>query len=125
MRKMSEKQEQIALFERASLHPICSEYMFHVPNGGRRDLKEAISLKRQGVKPGVPDIFLAYPNKGFNGLFIELKSSTGKLTWAQAEMLERLSNVGYAAWVCVGWVKAWETIEGYLGDNINKENSYV
>lgn len=32
------------------------QYMYHVPNGGKRDKATAAVLKRQGVKAGVPDI---------------------------------------------------------------------
>ena len=31
------------------------QYMYHVPNGGKRDKATAAVLKRQGVKAGVPD----------------------------------------------------------------------
>ena len=34
------------------------QYMYHVPNGGKRDKATAAVLKRQGVKAGVPDIML-------------------------------------------------------------------
>ena len=34
------------------------QYMYHVPNGGKRDAATAVALKRQGVKAGVPDIML-------------------------------------------------------------------
>ena len=30
--------------------------LFHVPNGGSRNKAEAANLKRQGVRPGVPDL---------------------------------------------------------------------
>ena len=34
------------------------EYIYHVPNGGSRNSREAANLKAQGVKPGVPDLEL-------------------------------------------------------------------
>ena len=34
------------------------EYIYHVPNGGSRNAREAANLKAQGVKPGVPDLEL-------------------------------------------------------------------
>lgn len=30
------------------------DLLFHVPNGGKRNQKEAFNLKRQGVRAGVP-----------------------------------------------------------------------
>jgi hypothetical protein len=112
---MSEKQEQIALFQRAELHPICRDYMWHTPNGGYRNMLEAVSLKRQGVKPGVPDITLAYPTENYPGLYIELKNrKKGKPTTEQQQMIDRLRSVGYRAEICHGWEAAWDVIEEYL-----------
>lgn len=112
---MSEKQEQIALFQRAELHPICRNYMRSDAAGGSRNLLEAISLKRQGLKAGFPDIGLYYPNGTYAGLFIELKTTTGKVSVKQTEWLNRLNSVGYKAIVCRGWEAAWREIEEYLG----------
>ena len=50
-----------------------------VPNGGARgDSKKAAAirgaqLKAEGVKSGVADVFIPYPNDGFHGLYIEFK----------------------------------------------------
>ena len=49
------------------------QYMYHVPNGGKRDKATAAVLKRQGVKAGVPDIMLPAARAGYHGL-------TGRLT---------------------------------------------
>ena len=49
------------------------QYMYHVPNGGKRDAATAVALKRQGVKAGVPDIMLPAARAGYHGLYIELK----------------------------------------------------
>ena len=56
-----ESGHQEALFEWAAYHMDCMpelEYMHHIPNGGKRDKRTAVALKRQGVKAGVPDICL-------------------------------------------------------------------
>lgn len=52
---MGEAREQQAVVEWCAWKRIP---IFHIPNGGRRDKREAASLKRQGVKPGVPDLFV-------------------------------------------------------------------
>jgi hypothetical protein len=121
---MSEKEEQIALFKRAQFNPITREFMFAIPNGGKRDLREAVSFKRQGVCKGIPDIFLAYPVAPWAGLWIELKrpkviglskdSPAGKLTKEQKEWLKRLKKVGYDTYSAYGWLDAWAKIENYL-----------
>ena len=50
----------------------------HSPNGGKRNAREAAKFKRMGTRSGFPDLFLAYPNKQYAGLFIELKAEGGK-----------------------------------------------
>lgn len=53
-------------------------------------------------------------------LWIELKApatkttKAGKPTPLQVEWLERMSQVGYAARLCFGWIAAKETIQEYL-----------
>ena len=54
------------------------QYMYHVPNGGKRDKATAAVLKRQGVKAGVPDIMLPAARAGYHGLYIELKAGETK-----------------------------------------------
>jgi hypothetical protein len=112
-----ERDEQIALFQWAGYKGI--DLLFHIPNGGSRNTIEAVNLKRQGVKAGVPDIFLPIARKGFHGLFIELKAGKGKITEKQGEWLKRLTEQGYFAVVCVGWDAAREVIEGYLKGESN------
>ena len=46
------------------------QYMYHVPNGGKRDKATAAVLKRQGVKAGVPDIMLPAARAGYHGLYM-------------------------------------------------------
>lgn len=90
------------------------EYMYHVPNGGKRDKATAVALKRQGVKSGVPDIVLPVARGGFHGLYIELKVGKNKATKNQERWIESLNSQGYYAIVCYGWQQAAEEIVKYL-----------
>ena len=91
------------------------QYMYHVPNGGKRDAATAVALKRQGVKAGVPDIMLPAARAGYHGLYIELKRQRGGRTSDhQSEWLDALSAQGYKAALCYGWEQAAETIIEYL-----------
>ena len=114
----SEAQEQAALFQwiewNTGNHPELKLCM-HIPNGGYRNKREAHNLKMQGVKPGVPDIFLPVARKGYHGIFIELKRQKGgKLSESQKEWLDALFNQGYLAVRCDGADEAISTLERYL-----------
>lgn len=115
----SEGQEQSTLFQwaeaRSFVYPEL-RLMFHVPNGGSRSKAEAGRFKMEGVKAGVPDIFLPVPRGKYHGLFIEMKRLRGgKVSKEQGEWIESLHRQGYAAEVCHGWQEAAELICGYLG----------
>lgn len=115
--KHSEHDEQVALFKWAAhmsaLHPELG-LLFAIPNGGKRDKLIALQMQREGVKPGVPDVCLPVPRKGWHGLFIELKFGANRPTEYQLEWLERLAEQGYLAVVCYGWAEATEVIQDYL-----------
>lgn len=111
---MTEKDEQIALFDWAQYRTDL-QLMFHVVNEGRRSVQHTQSLIRQGMKPGVPDIFLPVAKGRYHGLFIEMKRRYGgrqspeQKAW-QAALLEE----GYCAVVCKGCEEAMDTIDWYM-----------
>ena len=91
------------------------ELLFHIPNGGARNPIEARHLKEQGVKAGVPDLFLPVARGGYHGLFIELKRKRGgKVSDEQASWIVQLNQKGYLAVVCAGWEEAARMILKYL-----------
>lgn len=116
--KKQESAEQKKLFEWATLMrgklPALS-LMYHIPNGGSRHIAEAVALRRQGVKAGVPDICLPVACGQYHGLYIELKRpGGGTLSEAQREWITNLNGKGYKAVVCQGFSEAKDTIEKYL-----------
>lgn len=116
--KTSEHQEQAALIRLCRLKE--TKYpelamLFAVPNGGVRHIGTAVKLKAEGVKPGVPDLFLPVPRGGHHGLFIEMKAVKGKVSKEQLWWLSSLEAQGYHAEVCYGWESAAKVIEDYLG----------
>lgn len=84
-------------------------------NGGSRHNMEAISLKRQGVKPGHPDIAIYEPRGKCLGMFIELKRQQGGcLTDQQEWWLIELRKKGYHALCCKGAGEAIEEVQKYM-----------
>lgn len=114
----TEEEEQQILFQWAQMrrgrNPELA-LMFHIPNGGSRGKAEAGRFKAEGVKSGVPDIFLPVARGGKHGLFIELKRLRGgTVSQNQREWITRLREQGYQAEVCHGWKEAAELIEKYI-----------
>lgn len=114
---MTEAQEQRFLFQWAGLaeqqYPEL-KLLHHIPNGGKRDARTAANLKKEGVKAGVPDIFLPVGRGGYLGLYIELKVGKNKTSLKQKEWIEKLRQQGYRVEVCYGWLEAKEEIEQYM-----------
>lgn len=122
---VSETKEQEALFEVANYHPIAKNYMFAVPNDGKRHPFEGYKYKKRGLKAGVPDICLAYPSGPYHALFIELKRKDGrnKPTPDQLKWIHNLNQAGNYATVAYGWEDAWNKIKSYLDNALDKKTS--
>lgn len=117
---MSEHTEQAALFEWAQwAEPRLPElrYLFAVPNGGKRDKVTAARLKEEGVKAGVPDVWLPVARQGFHGLVLEMKYGKNAPTEEQTAWLAFLYKQGYSIAICYGWTIAAICIVSYLGAN--------
>lgn len=99
------------------------KWIYHCPNGGKRNAQEAAKFKRQGVKAGVPDLHLPVACGRYIGLYIELKCGDGKLQGSQREWLEAMQGAGHYACVCYGYEKAVKIIEEYVTLNPNGEMS--
>lgn len=121
----TEHANQVSLFYWA--HVMSQKYnalnnMFAIPNAGKRSLRAGANMRLEGLRKGVPDIFLAYPSKGsqwpnktaYNGLFIEMKSKKGILRKEQTFWLGQLTMAGYKAVVCRSWHEAAKVICEYL-----------
>lgn len=118
----TEHDEQTALFEwiaRMAKRHSAFHTIFAIPNGGWRHKVTARILQAEGVRPGVPDIFVAFPSRKLkkHGLFIELKRVDGTASdvrLSQREWGDRLRNHGYAVVVCFGEKQARKAICTYL-----------
>lgn len=115
---MSEHTEQAALFEWAAWNQAkdaALNMLYAVPNGGKRDKATAARLKAEGVKAGIPDVFLPCARMGYHGFYIELKVGTNKTSAEQNAWLTALKAEGYAVDVSYGWQEAAHKIVRYLG----------
>tara|TARA_R100000458_G_C8228989_1_gene211242 strand:+ start:639 stop:1016 length:378 start_codon:yes stop_codon:yes gene_type:complete len=91
----------------------------HVPNGGHRRKVVAASLKRQGVKSGVPDVLIFAPIQAA----IELKrKSGGSVSANQSKWLDALGNAGWETYVARGADKAIEWLIERVGCETSEED---
>lgn len=127
----TEHQEQAKVFqwaetEKAKLPML--EMLFAIPNGagvnhqhgrnGKRFSLEGAKLKREGMKQGVPDTFLACPVGQWHGMFIEMKRAKKSLSKTSPEQIAwhgALRSMGYRVEVCYGAEAAKAAILDYLG----------
>ena len=112
-RQTTEHQEQAALIEWSS-HFWWGDLLFAIPNGGYRTKIGAYKLKKEGVKKGVPDLFLAVPVQNYSGLFIEMKSRKGSVSADQKKMMKMLEKQGYHCVVCRSVTEGMFEITNYL-----------
>lgn len=117
-----EHQEQVQLFrhieEVSAIIPGLKvlEWLFAIPNGGKRPKGEAGRMKAEGAKSGVPDLFLPIPRGEHHGLFIEMKVEGRKPTKNQERWIDRLRENGYQVEICYSWQEAWNRIMEYVGE---------
>jgi len=109
-------QEQIFKWARSQQIKIPELQLLHASlNGVKLSPALAGKMKRQGMRSGVPDIFLPVARGMYAGLFIELKkASGGVVSAAQRKFLAALESEGYKAVICRGYVETIQTIKEYL-----------
>lgn len=75
----------------------CLKWLYHTPNGGRRNAQEAQKFKAMGVRPGILDLGLDVARQGFHGWRCELKKpgTKPKASAEQVEYMDFLRENGY------------------------------
>lgn len=89
-------------------------WMFHCPNGGKRDAITGGQMRALGVKPGVPDLLMPVRSDRDNGLALEFKSATGQTTDTQDEWLLHLKAQGWLVGVVRSADEARAWVQLYL-----------
>jgi len=116
-RNKTEHEEQIKLVHIIKNH-LSFQYpqlkiFYSVPNGVKLYRAIANTMILEGLTAGVPDLFLPYPSQGFHGLYIEMKSTDGKLSKHQKEFRDDVVAVGYYHCVPRSAVEALRYIVSY------------
>ena len=97
---------------------LCNIDVFSIPNGADVNSSNRIRLTREGLLPGVPDLFFPIASNGFHGLFMEVKSEKGHVSKHQKETMSKLSLNGYKCVVVYSLDDAIKEIKEYLGEKL-------
>ena len=97
-------------------YPQIANLLFSVPNGGSRILREAVTLKKEGVVAGVSDLILLFPSMDYHGLCIEMKTDekTSRQSKSQKEWQQLVESVGYKYIICRNFDDFESEIKIYL-----------
>jgi len=87
---------------------------FAIPNGSLRTKQTGATLKREGVKAGVADLFIMLANKTYHGLFIEVKTPIGKQQEKQKEFEQTALKNGYCYKIVRSLDEVIKLIESYI-----------
>ena len=97
------------------------------PNGGYRHKSTGARLKAEGVKRGIPDLFLPVPRpkyvyfhsavyiECYHGFYIEVKTPKGRQTKEQKEFEKFAVEQGYKYVIVRSVQQGVDEILGYLG----------
>lgn len=119
---MSEHDHQVAVVNYFKLqYPRFKGCIMAIPNGqmlgGRSRFALMRKLKKEGFKNGVSDLFIAVPNNGYHGLWIEMKDegkSLSAMSSHQKEHLDLMICMGYEAICACGSGVAIAAIDVYM-----------
>lgn len=94
-----------------------AKVIFAVPNGGKRNSREAGRMKSEGVTSGVSDVILLISRNGFNSLCIEFKTPKGKQTDLQREWQEHAERHGNKYVICRSFEDFRGVVQEYLANS--------
>lgn len=134
-RRYLESREQTYFFNWINAHfpEHARNLVFAIPNGGsraaiqlrqpdgsfKRVSLEGKRLKMEGVKAGVPDVFISVPRGTYHGFYLEFKKpSVNKLSHEQALFFDSATRNGYRCLMVNNYMEARKAILEYF--NVEK-----
>lgn len=128
---MSEHDQQVTVVKWFKLqYPTHSGCIIGIPNGsivsrgGKGSMFGKISkMKREGLKPGTSDLFIAVPRNGKAGLWVEMKDVKKTLCSVSDEQMahiDLMNEMGYEAIWCAGADVAIAAIKVYMSEESEK-----
>ena len=96
--KISEHKIQVALVDYLTTTLRPEIYFFAIPNQANRHISNAVKMKNEGVRAGVPDLCFMLP-EGRVG-WIEMKTPTGSLSATQKMFRDRCLELAHPWALC-------------------------
>jgi hypothetical protein len=108
IRRPTEHQIQAAYFQLVRLKLKEYPLIYAVPNGSNKSPMQRVKFQREGLTPGILDVNIDYPRKGYHGMRIEFKrDSKISLSDEQRVIAEQLFRAGYHV------AKHWDPEEAF------------
>jgi hypothetical protein len=117
-KKESQLQQSCVEWFRFSF-PQFKQLLFAIPNGGKRNIITAMTMKREGVVAGVPDLFLSIPRNEFHGFYIEMKHGKNTLTEQQELFFNSAKKNNYKCEVITSLDQFIREVTYYINSNKN------
>lgn len=115
--EISEESIQKTVIQWVRLQTKIKKLVLHFPNEGKRSARYGRILKDMGLRPGVSDLFIAMPCRGFGGAWIELKSANGVVSIHQKEFLADMTEQNYFTAICRSIDETIKVIQWYCFEN--------
>jgi hypothetical protein len=110
-----EQAEQILAMDLLQIHaPEIYDICIHIANERRCSKWYGNILKRMGVKAGVSDLFFFEPRNSYHGLWIEVKTISGKPTKSQEEFIKKVISKGYSGMFAYGAQDVLDVVCAYF-----------
>lgn len=88
-----------------------------IPNGGKRDIRTAGIQKCEGVRKGIPDLFLPVVAGIYHGLYLECKTAAGRLSPDQIIVHDKLRRNGFKVVVFRSVNEGLKILSEYFSDS--------
>jgi hypothetical protein len=109
--KISEETIHVSILEWMRLVLPPGSLIWHTPNGGSRDVREAAKLKKMGVVPGIPDLVVFMD--GAFAFSLEVKAQAGRLSAEQHGVHAVMRRLGFKVAVVRGIDEARQALASW------------